>query len=695
MSATVTFIIPAYNAEKYLAEAVESVLKQTIDCWQLIIIDDGSTDNTLKIAEKYSLSDPRISVISCATASGSAFLPRKIGAEKASTSIISPLDADDRIPPEYLENLLSVKNKFEADILYPLMYEWKGASCRPVIDPGNTEAAGLKPGEEMKAYIKSLYRPKPGKEMVCRTLDGWKVNCNGGLIDRDLYLRAFALFPYNPSNANADEILSRQLLILSKCVVFTQEKYYYRVNPESITRKYSPKRFDTLKASVYTFDLIKNNYPADSEEYMLAQRQMIHVCAYYMQLINEEFPRSARNYGIQQIEETLKSIDFALLRPHVRPRLWHLMQMPVKRALILMGIKDKGKYALSQSFALCKKCLRPFKTRIKEYFERRDEASEYESEIKSLKGGQLLRGSDSDVYRRNYYSDSESAINSPGRGDVICPLDGTLRHGGLTDRLRGVLSTYAEAKRLGHSFHICWTSPFRLEDFLLPSKVDWRIEPEKIVRDNSVATPVVIQDVSPQIAKRLTREALKNINGDLHVYSNSDAQAGNYKELYRDLFVPSPLLADALNFHLKSLPDGYWAFAFRFIGLLGDFEDCITNTLEPPAQESLMEIARDEMLRIMKNLPNGYRVLVTSDSRRFLDFVASADRRIYTVPGDIIHIDLRKGEYDEAWLKTFVDQYLLMGAERVYRMRTEGMYPTGFPKFAAEVGGAEFIDHIF
>lgn len=56
----VSIIMPAYNAEKYIAEAIESVLKQTYTNWELIITDDKSTDDTEKIIKKYQDQDKRI-----------------------------------------------------------------------------------------------------------------------------------------------------------------------------------------------------------------------------------------------------------------------------------------------------------------------------------------------------------------------------------------------------------------------------------------------------------------------------------------------------------------------------------------------------------------------------------------------------------------------------------------------------------
>lgn len=694
----VTFIIPAYNAEKYIADAIESILAQSVSDWRMIIVDDGSSDATLKMAEQYASEDDRICVIHCDTPSGSPFIPRKIGIEHASTPLVAPLDADDRIEPDYLENLLAVMNDSGADAVYPMMYEWKGVISRPLVDPGNPESVSLTEGKELEATTGAMYNPKPGRDFIRLTIDGWKVHCNGGIISKNLYLKAFHDFHFDEKNVNADEVLTRLILLNADRVVFTREKYHYRVNPDSVTRNYSPRRFDALKAAVAVIDMMEKYFSRDSQEYMLANRSLLHSCAYYLQLINDEFPRSARHFGLQCVEEARKRIDFDLIRPYTRDRLRKLMSLPAGKAAFVIAVRDTTKRLAGRGKTRFKTLLRPvarsIKGRLSDFKHSRRELKVYADEIKALKKGELLKSSDSYIYKRNYYTPGQSNCVS-SEGIIICPFDGTLHHGGLTDRLRGVLSTYAEAKRQNRQFYICWTSPFQLEEYLVPAQVDWRISHDKIVREGNVATPVVIQDIDPSVSKRITRAAISGLKGDLHIYSNSDAEAGHYKDLYHELFKPSPGLEAALRPHIQNLAGGYWSFTFRFGGLLGDFKDHVGAPLAPHEAELLMIRCLENLLHLMKSLPAGYKAHVTSDSKKFLDFIEASDSRIYVIPGDVKNIDLQIGAYKEAWLKTFIDQHLLMGAERVYRMLTHDMYPTGFPKFAAEVGGAKFIDYQF
>lgn len=97
----ISLILPAFNASRYLREAVDSALNQTIPPRQLIVVDDGSTDDTLEIARGYG--EP-VTVITQPNAGTSA--ARNRGLAEANQPLISFLDADDRFMPDKLERQL-------------------------------------------------------------------------------------------------------------------------------------------------------------------------------------------------------------------------------------------------------------------------------------------------------------------------------------------------------------------------------------------------------------------------------------------------------------------------------------------------------------------------------------------------------------------------------------------------------------
>ncbi len=102
----VSIIMPAYNAEHFLMEAIDSVLAQTYDHWELLIIDDASSDNTGKIALNYQTRDRRIKYFYMDRI-GSPSGVRNVGLKLAQGECIAFLDADDCFYPETLERLLT------------------------------------------------------------------------------------------------------------------------------------------------------------------------------------------------------------------------------------------------------------------------------------------------------------------------------------------------------------------------------------------------------------------------------------------------------------------------------------------------------------------------------------------------------------------------------------------------------------
>ncbi len=98
--------IPIYNAESYLTDAIKSVLAQTYPYWELLLIDDGSRDNSFKIAQEFAVKDNRIRVISDGL---NKKLPARLNQiiNEAKYDYIARMDADDVMHPQRLEKQLS------------------------------------------------------------------------------------------------------------------------------------------------------------------------------------------------------------------------------------------------------------------------------------------------------------------------------------------------------------------------------------------------------------------------------------------------------------------------------------------------------------------------------------------------------------------------------------------------------------
>lgn len=111
---TISVIVPVYNVESYLKRCLDSLLKQTYTDFELLLINDGSTDSSALICEEYASKDSRIRVIHQENAGPSA--ARNRGIELAQGSYITFVDSDDFVEADYLENLHTALVKNEADI---------------------------------------------------------------------------------------------------------------------------------------------------------------------------------------------------------------------------------------------------------------------------------------------------------------------------------------------------------------------------------------------------------------------------------------------------------------------------------------------------------------------------------------------------------------------------------------------------
>lgn len=106
----ISIITPAYNAARFIGETIESVLKQTYTNWEMVIVDDRSTDKTVQIVEEYQKKDQRIKLIQLEENSGSA-VARNTAMENSAGQFIAFLDSDDMWYPTKLERQLRFMQK--------------------------------------------------------------------------------------------------------------------------------------------------------------------------------------------------------------------------------------------------------------------------------------------------------------------------------------------------------------------------------------------------------------------------------------------------------------------------------------------------------------------------------------------------------------------------------------------------------
>ena len=101
----VSIVVPVYNAQLYLAECLDSIRNQTYTYLEIILVNDGSTDNSQKICDEYEKKDKRVIVIN--QENKGVVSARKLGTKRASGKYIAFIDADDYIAQEYIETMLN------------------------------------------------------------------------------------------------------------------------------------------------------------------------------------------------------------------------------------------------------------------------------------------------------------------------------------------------------------------------------------------------------------------------------------------------------------------------------------------------------------------------------------------------------------------------------------------------------------
>ena len=111
MSEKVSIITPVWNSEKYIEKTIKSVQNQTYSNWEMLIVDDCSTDKTVEIVQKLSQEDERIKIFKQVTNSGAA-KARNYSLRKATGRYIAYLDADDIWKPDKLEKQIAFMNRF-------------------------------------------------------------------------------------------------------------------------------------------------------------------------------------------------------------------------------------------------------------------------------------------------------------------------------------------------------------------------------------------------------------------------------------------------------------------------------------------------------------------------------------------------------------------------------------------------------
>jgi glycosyltransferase involved in cell wall biosynthesis len=234
----ISILMAVYNAEEFLSEAIDSVINQTYAQWELICINDGSSDNSLHILKQYQEKDARIIVLDpprCGTAAGA----RNAGLAIARGQFIAMLDSDDKIESTYFEKLLARKYETQADIVISTTAYWEYKS--------NTLSRSL------TGVYGDTIKMLSGREAFELSLH-WEI---GGI---GLHLAdTVKKIKYCEIGMRGDEYTTRVLFLLANKIAFSDAIYFYRNNLNSSTKRLSVMHYSASLRDAMLLTLIREN----------------------------------------------------------------------------------------------------------------------------------------------------------------------------------------------------------------------------------------------------------------------------------------------------------------------------------------------------------------------------------------------------------------------------------------------------
>lgn len=216
----ISIIVPVYNVRLYLSQCIESIINQTISDWELILVDDGSTDGSGNLCDSFANKDSRIFVIHQHNRGVSS--ARNTGLERAKGEYVMFVDADDWIQRELCENLLNrMKNTSQCDLVI-----------------SGVKETGRKSSKENKIYKEETISLKN----LSSRFDKLYENCILNFPIAKLYRRKLVENQKFNSSVKLGEDLLFNLEYYSKCNKISLSTYvgyiYNRENEESATKSF-------------------------------------------------------------------------------------------------------------------------------------------------------------------------------------------------------------------------------------------------------------------------------------------------------------------------------------------------------------------------------------------------------------------------------------------------------------------------
>lgn len=265
----ISVIVPVYNVDKYLERCVQSIVGQTYENLEILLIDDGSSDLSGQFCDAWSAKDYRILVIH--KQNGGQSEARNYGLDLALGDYIGFVDSDDFVVVEMYRILYREICKRQSDMAECRMVQFEGEPSKEIFNLDNQTSYVFETKEIVRALLDGCYFTDTVPNMLIKSEIAKSVHFEVGKIHEDI------LWPY-------------RVLVLCKRAVLTDKVLYayYQRQGSTMLSAYSSKRFDGLNALQQRAEEVKKQYP---DLYPKAERIYVGVCMYQYQYLDRQ-PRS-------------------------------------------------------------------------------------------------------------------------------------------------------------------------------------------------------------------------------------------------------------------------------------------------------------------------------------------------------------------------------------------------------------------
>lgn len=307
MSSLISIIVPIYKVEQYLDRCIQSIVRQTYQNLEIILVDDGSPDNCSQICDEWAKIDSRIKVIH--KENGGLSDARNAGMQIATGEWIGFVDSDDWIHPRMYEKLHETMENKEADISVCQFVKRTDINEKDFEVGTNTVHEVV---YQTEAALKELILDRAVKQVV------WNKLYRRDVL-QDIY--------FEVGKYNEDEFWSYQVIANAKKITTIDfiGYFYFQRTDSIIGEKYSLRRLDGLEGKERRLEFIKKNYP--TLESVARLNLFYSLCYAYqccLRCLEQEEMNIAKNIIYNMLERnSIKQLDYK--NETVKQKIWIIM----------------------------------------------------------------------------------------------------------------------------------------------------------------------------------------------------------------------------------------------------------------------------------------------------------------------------------------------------------------------------------